>query len=62
MRNDKKAEEYDAILRMGDKIQRQISSLKATNAGINLSEQIVNEIAELEKQKAELQNKLQNLF
>lgn len=57
-----KARMYDDLIREADVLQREIGKLKATNAGINLSDAILHEIALLENKKGDLHIRLQRLF
>lgn len=60
--NETKARLYDNLIIEGDALQRQIGTLKATNGGINLSDDILRQIAVLEQKKEDLHVRLQELF
>jgi cell division protein FtsB len=56
-----KAEEYLTLMMRYDKIDHQISQLKATNGGINISEEILNTINTLKVKQQEIVNEAARL-
>lgn len=61
-KNNDKANEYNNLLREHDRLDYEISKLRATNGGINLSEQIEKEIHELQLKKEQISLKIIKMF
>lgn len=56
-----KAEEYLQLMMKYDKIDHQISQLKATNGGINLTQEVLNTINTLQTKQQHLVNEAARL-
>lgn len=62
MTNQEKAMMYEAIVSEGDKLNREKSRLKAENAGINMSKEKENQIAEIDRRLNILEIRLNELI
>jgi hypothetical protein len=62
MTNQEKAMMYEAIVSEGDKLNRDKSRLKAENAGINMSKEKENQIAEIDRRLNILEIRLNELI
>ncbi len=61
-RDNQKAQRYNEILAEHDALDYKISKLRATNGGINLSEQIEKEIYDLQLKKEKLEIEYKKMF
>ena len=61
MTNQEKAMVYESIVLEGDRLNRAKSKLKSENAGINMSKQLENEIAEIDKKLVILEARMNQL-
>jgi len=55
MKEDNKAARYHQLMLEYDKVAWKVSQLKSTNAGINLSEEILIEVGKLEQQQINIE-------
>ena len=62
MNREQKGLLYENLVREGDKIQRQISSLRSTNIGIDDTAEKTQQIAELNKQMAIVEARVEELM
>lgn len=60
--NNEKAEKYNQLLRENDILDHKISQLKATNAGINLSEETEGQILQLQQRKVAINDEIMRMF
>ena len=61
-KSNEKANRYTELIRESDFLDHQISKLRATNGGINLSEEIEKEIYQLQLRKEKIGQELMKLY
>lgn len=59
---NEKAERYNQLIRESDQLDYEISKLRATNAGINLSELTEMEIHRLQLRKEQIQKEVMGMI
>lgn len=59
---NEKAERYNQLIRESDQLDYEISKLRATNAGINLSELTEREIYRLQLRKEQIAKEIMGMF
>jgi|TARA_B110000211_G_C14062285_1_gene546098 hypothetical protein len=62
MDNDQKAERYNQLLRMHDKLEERIADIKSDNAGMDLNDQQTAKVREYEQQKLQVIEETRQLF
>lgn len=61
-KDNEKAQMYDNLIREHDRLDYEVSKLRATNGGINLSEDIERQIHELQVKKENIALRIQKMF
>jgi len=63
MTQDEKAARYDALIREGDNVQRELSKLQSANAGVNTTSKDYDaKINQLREKLLYLDNEMRKLF
>jgi hypothetical protein len=62
MNNDQKAERYNQLLRMHDRLEERIADIKSDAAGMDLNEQQAAKVREFEQQKLQVIEETRQLF
>ncbi len=62
MNNDQKAEYYHSLLLKHDKLDGQVSDIKAEAAGMDLNKEQLSRLDELERKKSIIVQEAQKLF
>lgn len=61
-KNNEKAERYNQLVRENDFLDHKISQLRATNGGINLSEDIEKQIHQLQQKKVAINEEIMKMY
>lgn len=62
MTENEKAQRYNDLIREHDRLDHEVSKLRATNGGINLSEDIEKQIHELQVRKENVALEVKKMF
>jgi len=62
MDNDQKAERYNQLLRMHDRLEERIADIKSDAAGMDLNEQQTTKVRDYEQQKLQVIEETRQLF
>ncbi len=62
MNNDQKAERYNQLLRMHDRLEERIADIKSDAAGMDLNEQQTTKVRDYEQQKLQVIEETRQLF
>ena len=62
MNNDQKAERYNQLLRMHDRLEERITDIKSDAAGMDLNEQQTTKVRDYEQQKLQVIEETRQLF